>query len=173
QQQSLFLIDNWCVNYEKRIRALGGIGFFLGGIGPDGHIGFNIRGSDPHSSTRLTATNFETQAAAAGDLGGIEISQNKLVITLGLGSISYNPNVTAIIFAAGESKAPMVRDALEKEPSNLYPASVLSELPNARFYITRGAAVMLKDSVDYFYKASPWNQEKTDRAVIDLCKKIN
>ncbi|MDD2197282.1 MAG: hypothetical protein PHE03_05200 [Bacteroidales bacterium] len=173
QQQSLFLIDNWCVNYEKRIRALGGIGFFLGGIGPDGHIGFNTRGSDPHSSTRLTATNFETQAAAAGDLGGIEISQNKLVITLGLGSISYNPNVTAIIFAAGESKAPMVRDALEKEPSNLYPASVLSELPNARFYITRGAAVMLKDSVDYFYKASPWNQEKTDRAVIDLCKKIN
>lgn len=173
QQQSLFLVDNWCADYEKRIRALGGIGFFLGGIGPDGHIAFNTRGSDPHSSTRLTATNFETQAVAAGDLGGIEISRNKLIITLGLESITYNPNVTAIIFAAGEAKAPMVSDALEKEPSNLYPASVLSKLPNARFYITRGAAGKLKDSVEHFYKGTPWNQEKTDRAIIDLCKKIN
>ncbi|MDD2549797.1 MAG: hypothetical protein PHD00_06845 [Bacteroidales bacterium] len=173
QQQSLFLVDNWCADYEKKIRALGGIGFFLGGIGPDGHIAFNTRGSDPHSSTRLTVTNFETQAVAAGDLGGIEISRNKLIITLGLESITYNPNVTAIIFAAGEAKAPMVSDALEKEPSNLYPASVLSKLPNARFYITRGAAGKLKDSVDHFYRGSPWNQEKTDRAIIDLCKKIN
>src|SRR5690554_397165 len=112
QQQSLFLVDNWCADYEKKIRALGGIGFFLGGIGPDGHIAFNTRGSDPHSSTRLTVTNFETQAVAAGDLGGIEISRNKLIITLGLESITYNPNVTAIIFAAGEAKAPMVSDAL-------------------------------------------------------------
>ena len=68
QQQSIFAIDNWCIDYEKRIREMGGIGFFLGGIGPDGHIAFNTRGSDHHSSTRLTATNFETQAVAASDL---------------------------------------------------------------------------------------------------------
>ena len=54
-------------------RALGGIGFFLGGIGPDGHIGFNVRGSDHFSTTRLTGVNYETQAAAASDLGGIEV----------------------------------------------------------------------------------------------------
>ncbi|MCI0522757.1 MAG: hypothetical protein L0Y37_03790, partial [Bacteroidales bacterium] len=36
QQSSIFRIDNWCTDYEKRIRELGGIGFFLGGIGPDG-----------------------------------------------------------------------------------------------------------------------------------------
>ena len=76
--------------YEKKIQELGGIGFFLGGIGPDGHIAFNVRGSDHNSTTRLTQTNFETQAAAAVDLGGIEISRNRLVITIGLGSITYN-----------------------------------------------------------------------------------
>ncbi len=60
-------------NARNRFENLGGIGFFLGGIGPDGHIGFNIRGSDHFSTTRLMATNYETQAAAAGDLGGMEV----------------------------------------------------------------------------------------------------
>src|SRR5690606_3247022 len=82
QQKSIYMIDQWCAEYEAKIREKGGIGFFLGGIGPDGHIAFNTRGSDLFSTTRLTETNFETQAVAAGDLGGIEISSNRLVITL-------------------------------------------------------------------------------------------
>ncbi|HKJ86638.1 MAG TPA: glucosamine-6-phosphate deaminase, partial [Spirochaetia bacterium] len=71
QQSVLREVDQWCVEYEDRIREFGGIGFFLGGIGPDGHVGFNVRGSDMHSTTRLTEINYETKAAAAGDLGGI------------------------------------------------------------------------------------------------------
>ena len=52
QQQSIFMIDDWCTEYEQKIREKGGIGFFLGGIGPDGHIAFNVRGSDRFSTTR-------------------------------------------------------------------------------------------------------------------------
>jgi glucosamine-6-phosphate deaminase len=173
QQESIFLLDDWCTEYERKIRQLGGIGFFLGGIGPDGHIAFNTRGSDHYSTTRLTNTNFETQAVAAGDLGGIEISRNRLVITIGLETITFNPSAVAIVFAAGEAKAPMVADALEKPPSNLFPASVLTRLKNARFYLTTGAASMLKDYIYHYYTSTPWNQEKTDRAVIDLCRKID
>src|SRR5262249_53423401 len=84
QRDVLLQVDEWCTEHEQRIRALGGLGFFLGGIGPDGHIGFNVRGSDPYSTTRLTAVNYETQAAAATDLGGIEVARNRLVITIGL-----------------------------------------------------------------------------------------
>lgn len=173
QQDSIFRIDDWCCDYEYRIRQKGGIGFFLGGIGPDGHIAFNIRGSDLYSTTRLTQTNFETQAVAAGDLGGIEIARNRLVITIGLGTITYNPQATAIIFAAGEAKAPMVKDALENPSSVLYPGSVLQKLPNARFYLTRGAAASLNDSVERYYTTGPWTQEKTERAVIDLCNRVD
>jgi len=68
QRDVLLQVDEWCTEYEQRIRVLGGVGFFLGGIGPDGHIGFNVRGSDLYSTTRLTAVNYETQAAAATDL---------------------------------------------------------------------------------------------------------
>lgn len=173
QQQSIFMIDDWCSSYENQIREMGGIGFFLGGIGPDGHIAFNTRGADHYSATRLTATNFETQAVAAGDLGGMEVSRKRLVITIGLETITYNPDAVAIIFAAGEAKAPMVRDALENTPSNLYPATVLTRLKNARFYITHGAASLLNDAIDHYYNGSPWTQEKTNRAVIDLCRRLN
>ena len=173
QQASIFRIDNWCTNYENRIKDLGGIGFFLGGMGPDGHIAFNTRGSDHNSSTRLTATNFETQAASAGDLGGIEISRNRLVISIGLGTITYNPEGVSIIFAAGEAKAPVVKNALENAPDNLYPATVLQRQKKARFYLTEGAAVQLHDSIEKYYKEGDWSFEKTEKAIFDLCLKIN
>ena len=58
QKQTIEIVDEFCTNYEKKIRELGGIGFFLGGIGPDGHIGFNVMGSDHYSTTRLIQTNW-------------------------------------------------------------------------------------------------------------------
>ncbi|WP_439474065.1 glucosamine-6-phosphate isomerase [Algoriphagus formosus] len=173
QQESIYMIDQWCADYEKRIRDLGGIGFFLGGIGPDGHIAFNTRGSHIYSVTRLTETNFETQAVAAGDLGGIEVSANRLVITIGLDTIVHNPDAVAIIIAAGEAKAGIVKDSLETKLNNVYPATVLQKLKNGRFYLTKGAAVKLTDSMDAYYEKGEWTFEKTERAVIDLCKKLN
>lgn len=173
QRQSIFMIDDWCTGYEQKIRNKGGIGFFLGGLGPDGHIGFNTRGSDHFSSTRLTPTNFETQAVTATDLGGIEISRNRLVITIGLGTITSNPECVAIIFAAGEAIADTVRDSLQSSSSDVYPATSLLKLKNSRFYLTKGATVKLDDTVNSFFKQGPWTHQKTERAVIDLCKKIN
>jgi glucosamine-6-phosphate deaminase len=131
------------MEYEQRIQELGGIGFFLGGIGPDGHIGFNIKGSDHFSTTRLCPTNYETQAAAATDLGGIEVARQCLVITVGLRTITQNPECTAIIIAAGQAKAALVAQAIQADEHIDTPASCLQQLPNARFYITRGAAAQL------------------------------
>lgn len=173
QKDSLFKIDNWCNAYENKIREKGGIGFFLGGIGPDGHIAFNVHGADHFSTTRLTRTNFKTQAITAADLGGIEVSRNKLVITIGLGTINYNANNKAIIYAAGEAIADTIKAALENAPNVTSPASSLHKLKNGRFYLTNGAAVALNDSIDYFYKNGDWTHKKTERAVIELCKKVN
>lgn len=172
QKESIFMVDKWCAEYEQKIREMGGIGFFLGGIGPDGHIAFNTQGSDHYSTTRLTATNFETQAASANDLGGIEISRSRLVITIGLGTITYNPEGVSIIFAAGESKAEIVKSALENKPSNLYPATVLKRQKRACFYITEGASVKLKDTLDKYYYEGEWTFAKTEQAIFSLCQKI-
>lgn len=173
QKQTIEIVDQFCTNYEQRIRELGGIGFFLGGIGPDGHIGFNVMGSDHYSSTRLIQTNYETQAAAAGDLGGIEVAKKRLVITIGLDTITYNPEATAIIIAAGEAKANIVRDSIQSEQSNKYPASVLQRLKNARFYLTNGAAFRLVErryhDVD---QEGTVSQTSIERAFINLCRDL-
>ena len=143
QQEVLRAVDDFCTDYERRIRQLGGIGFFLGGIGPDGHIAFNIRGSDLFSTTRLLDPNYETKAAAASDLGGMEVARHKSVITIGLATITANPDAVAIIIAAGDAKAKIVAKTIHSEPCNLYPGSVLGVLPKARFYLTTGAASRL------------------------------
>ena len=174
QKQVLEAIDQWCQEYEQKIRDSGGIGFFLGGIGPDGHIGFNIRGSNHHSVTRLITTNYETQAAAAADLGGIEVARQRLVITIGLGTITYNPECTAIIIAAGEAKSQVVADAIQQAQDVKYPATALHILPNARFYLTKGAAKKLVQR--QFLQLSQLPQikdEQLEQIVIDLAVSRN
>jgi glucosamine-6-phosphate deaminase len=162
-------IDEWCTEYEGRIRAMGGIGFFLGGIGPDGHIGFNVRGSDLYSTTRLSAVNYETQAAAATDLGGIEVARRRLVITIGLATITHNPDCTAIIIAAGAAKAGIVRDAIENEPHIRYPATALQVLSHARFYLTQGAAKDLEArQLEGLVACERVSDAQVEKVVIDL-----
>ncbi len=173
QQESIFKIDQWCTSYENKIREKGGIGFFLSGIGPDGHIAFNTRGTQHFSPTRLTETNFETQAVTATDLGGIEVSRKRLVITIGLGTLGVNPDNKAIIYAAGEAIAETIKNSLESEPNVLYPATSLQKLKNSRFYLTDGAAVKLEDAIEDYYSRGPWTHQKTERAVMELCVKIN
>jgi glucosamine-6-phosphate deaminase len=169
QKHVLEGIDQWCAEYEEKIRAMGGIGFFLGGIGPDGHIGFNVQGSDFHSTTRLTPTNYETQAAAAGDLGGIEVSRNRLVITIGLETIISNPECVAIITAAGEAKAKVVAEAVQNPIHIRYPATVLQSLKNARFYLTLGAAKLLDEhQYDLMIREEIIPPQQAEKIIIDL-----
>jgi len=169
QKALLERIDQWCMEYEQRIRALGGIGFFLGGIGPDGHVGFNIKGSDHHATTRLCPTNYETQAAAATDLGGIEVARQCLVITIGLRTITRNPACTAIIVAAGQAKAALVARAIQSERHIDVPATCLQELPNARFYVTRGAAAHLIERQVVVLKSAPAvSDADVEKAFVEL-----
>lgn len=172
QREVINRVDVFCMEYESRIREMGGIGFFLGGIGPDGHIAFNVRGSSVFSVTRLTGTNYETQAAAATDLGGIEISRSRLVITIGLATITYNPSAVALIIAAGDAKAPIVAQAIQEKKSPQYPASVLQDLPAARMYLTRGAASKLSERVfEDFARTAELSNEQIEETAVSLSLK--
>ena len=139
----------YCAAYEARIRALGGIGFFLGGIGPDGHLAFNCAGSDPRSVTRLTRLNYMSEAAAAGDLGGISNVKKHSVVTIGLGTITARADVVAIVFAAGEAKARVVADAAGRPD---VPAAALHACPHARLYLTTSATARLARRQDEAFR---------------------
>jgi glucosamine-6-phosphate deaminase len=170
KQKTIKLFDQFCQEYEDAVADLGGIGFFLGGIGPDGHVAFNVKGSAHHSHTRLTNINYETQAAAASDLGGIEVVRKKAVITIGLRTITQNPDTVAVIIAAGQSKSEVVKNAVETEPSIAYPATSLQKLPGARFFITHSAASMLRLSdanIKQLYKEKKLPSNYPEKLVID------
>ncbi|KPK38722.1 MAG: glucosamine-6-phosphate deaminase [Phycisphaerae bacterium SG8_4] len=174
QKAVLEQVDQWCMQYEHRIAELGGIGFFLGGIGPDGHIGFNIKGSDHNSTTRLCPVNYETQAAAAADLGGIETARKCLVITIGLKTITLNRDCAAIIIAAGQAKARLIAQAIESDDHIRVPASCLRQLPNARFYITRGAAgCLLERRIEILRNCHDVSDATAEEALVHLAAKTN
>lgn len=173
QQRSIFLIDDWCSNYEDKIKDKGGIGFLISTLGSDGRIAFNIKGTSHHANTQLTRTNFPTQADAAPSLGGIDVSKNRLVITIGLETMTRNPDTVAIVYAAGESNAMSVKNALESGMTTEFPSTVLQRLSNSRFYLTLGSASRLDDSINRYYFKEEWNFEKTERAILGLCKKLN
>ncbi|NCQ31368.1 MAG: hypothetical protein GW802_28860, partial [Armatimonadetes bacterium] len=60
------------------------------------------------------------------------------------GSVSWQPLCKVICsLPAGEAKAKVVRDAVQEEPHVRYPGTALHKLPNARFYLTAGAAKLL------------------------------
>lgn len=144
QRRILRAVQDYCDSVEEKIRSeYNGIGFFLGGIGPDGHVAFNQQDQPLDSRTRLVNFNYPTAAAAAGDLGGIEKARGKAAVTIGLTTITCNPQVKAIIMAAGEGKAEVVRSAVEDGVDASRPCTALYGLPNARLYLTHGAASKL------------------------------
>lgn len=139
----LLKVQKYCDDFELSVENFGGIGFFLGGIGPDGHIAFNQEGCSHSSRTRLVNFNYMSAAAAAGDLGGIEIARGKAAMTIGLATICAKADATIIIMAAGEGKASVVRAAIEDPVSEERPSSILHGKPRSRFYLTHGAASLL------------------------------
>ena len=137
-------VESFCDAYEQKINEWGGIGFFLGGIGTDGHIAFNVRGSSYNSKTRLIMLNYESACAIAPSLGGMEYARNKTAVTIGLDTITRNKDATIIIIAAGEEKAPIIAHAIEHQDIHC-PAAILQNHPGARYYLTKGAASHLHD----------------------------
>ncbi|CEM29934.1 unnamed protein product [Vitrella brassicaformis CCMP3155] len=132
-------VAEFCQKFDERVRSLGGIDFFLGGIGPDGHIAFNMPGSGHDSTTRLVRLNYPTAAQAAVDLGGIEYARDKLAMTLGLGTICSKRDSIIIIAAVGEGKAKVVRDALLSHVSEDVPATAFHSHTGCVLYVSRGA----------------------------------
>ena len=171
QDQVFACVQKFCDAYEKQIYAWGGIGFFLGGIGPDGHVAFNISGSEITSTTRLVALNYPSAAAAAVSLGGIEYARNKLVMTIGIATILHNPEVEIIIIAAGESKAEVVAQAVQGTVSKQSPCSYFQSHKKTTFIITQGAASVLYDRA---YERMKVLIENNDQECIDqICIRMS
>src|SRR5699024_1502519 len=133
-------IADYCLNYEEKISSYGGIDIQLLGIGRTGHIGFNEPGSAPNSGTRLVILNELTRRDASRDFGGKENTPTK-AITMGVGTIFKAREI--ILLAWNETKAEIVKKAVEGEVSGEIPATYLQLSQNVEFVLDKEAASLL------------------------------
>jgi hypothetical protein len=76
-----------CHNYEEKIKSVGGIELFLGGIGPDGHIAFNEPGSSLQSRTRVKTLAYDTILANSRFFGNHLDQVPRMALTVGVQTV--------------------------------------------------------------------------------------
>ncbi|QOC21765.1 glucosamine-6-phosphate deaminase [Wenzhouxiangella sp. AB-CW3] len=126
-----------CEDYERRIRASGGIDLQLLGIGRNGHIGFNEPTSSLGSRTRiktLTQATIDDNARFYKD----DECQPHMAITMGIGTILEARRI--LLLATGPAKAKAVSRMIEGPLGAFCPASALQLHPDTIVAIDQAAA---------------------------------
>lgn len=172
QYQSFEETNKFAEKYEKQIREWGGIGFFVGGIGIDGHVAFNQPGSLETSTTRLIKLEYIPAAQSAISFGGMEFTRDKLALTIGMDTIMSNPNAVIILMVAGEGKSEIVRKVVEDEMTIENPGSLLQLHKGTRCYVTKGAAKDLTDRQIEDAKNLALSPVLIDSIVISAAKRL-
>jgi glucosamine-6-phosphate deaminase len=158
--------DAFCAEYEREIKAAGGVDIQILGIGRTGHIGFNEPGSPRNSRTRTVILDSITRRDAASGFYGEENVPNQ-AITMGVASILDARKV--FLMAFGEHKAPTVFKALEQPPTEAVSASFLQEHEDATFLLDPAAAAELT-AIKRPWEVGPcdWTPETVRKAVVHL-----
>lgn len=157
--------------YEQKIEDVGGIDLQILGIGTNGHIGFNEPGSPLHSRTRLITLDNSTRIANARNYGNLS-EVPRMAITMGLNSILQAKEI--ILMAWGEAKATAVKKAVEGNPTEEVPASLLQHHENCRFVLDELAAQDLtKNKTPWLTGECEWTPQLMKTAVIRMALQLN
>jgi len=131
-----------CSRYEDKIKAVGGIHLFLGGIGVDGHIAFNEPGSSLASRTRSKELNYDTRIANSRFFGNDVNKVPRLALTVGVGTIMDAKEV--LIIVNGHNKARALHHVVEEGVSHMWTASALQLHPRSMIVCDEAATYELK-----------------------------
>ena len=169
-----------CVDYEMKIKSVGGIDFQLLGIGRTGHIGFNEPGSHLNSGTRNIKLDHITRVDAAPAFLGIDNVPTK-AITMGIGTVSTAKRI--VLLAWGANKADILKKTIEGDITSHVPATYLQNHNNTTFVLDEGASEELTRiktpwlvtscvwSETLKLKAVLWLSELTDKSILKLTDK--
>ena len=173
-------IPDFCLEYENKIKDVGGIDLQLLGLDSRGQIGANEPGSMFNSRTRLINLDYSTRMRAASDFFGEE-NVPDYCITMGLGTIMEAKKI--ILMAWGEGKSKIIRKIVEDPVTEMMPASILQKHPNTSFIfdmstaadLTRIKTPWLTGSVRWsnkmIRKAVFWLSDKLDKPILKLTER--
>jgi glucosamine-6-phosphate deaminase len=168
-QVSLKEIRTFCIEYERKIEAFGGIDLQILGIGRTGHIGFNEPGSHQNSQTRTITLDHLTRYDAAPSFQGIENVPRK-AITMGIQTILSAKRV--LLMAWGTNKAEIIQKAIEGDISPMIPTTYLQLHENTTLVLDHEAASELtRIKTPWLVGQCDWDEALRSKAITWLCEK--
>lgn len=160
---SLEDLQQYCIDYEMKIKAYGGLDFQLLGIGRTGHIGFNEPGSHVNSGTRSITLDHLTRQDAASSFLGID-NVPKKAITMGIGTVKNAKRI--VLLGWGISKAEIIKKTIEGEISSQVPATYLQRHDNTTFVIdTEASSELTRVKTPWLVESVIWTPELKLKAV--------
>lgn len=139
-----------CEAYEAKMKQVGGVDIFLGGIGPDGHIAFNEPGSSLASRTRVKTLTSDTIAANSRFFGGDISKVPTTAVTVGVGTVMDAKEV--IILVNGLGKARALYHAVEGSINQMWTISALQMHPKGIIVCDEDATAELKVGTYKYFK---------------------
>ena len=155
-----------CKRYEEKIKAVGGIDLFLGGVGMDGHIAFNEPGSSLKSRTRDKELTEDTIIANSRFFDNDVTKVPQLALTVGVGTIMDAKEV--LIMVEGYNKARALYHGVEDGINHLWTISALQLHEKAIIVTDEDACAELKVGTYRYYK----DIEKKNLVVDKLLKEL-
>lgn len=145
-------LDKECDEYEEKIKSYGGIELFLGGMGADGHLAFNVPGSSLQSRTRLVNLNYDTIVANSRFFNDDLTLVPKQALTVGVQTVLDSNEV--LIIVNGYKKARALQNVVENGMNHMWTLSALQAHPNGIIVCDEEATMELKvGTVKYFKEA--------------------
>ncbi|KAK4938861.1 Glucosamine-6-phosphate isomerase (Glucosamine-6-phosphate deaminase) (GNPDA) (GlcN6P deaminase) [Elasticomyces elasticus] len=141
-----------CLEYEEKIKRVGGVDLFLGGIGPNGHIAFNEPGSSLASRTRVKTLAHETLLANSRSFGSDVHRVPRLALTIGVQTVMEAREV--VVIATGANKALALQKCIEGGVSHMRPLSSLQMHPYAMLVLDEEATLDLQVSTVKYFKST-------------------
>jgi glucosamine-6-phosphate deaminase len=123
--------------YASRIRADGGIGLQLLGLGLNGHVGFNEPPCAATSRCRPVRLSSATRRQNADSFAGDATAVPERAITLGLAEILAAERILLVV--TGAAKAAVLGRLLRQPPAPELPASWLQGHPDVTVIADRSA----------------------------------
>lgn len=118
-----------CAEYEAKMKRMGGVHLFLGGVGSDGHIAFNEPGSSLGSRTRIKTLTQDTIIANSRFFGNDISKVPTTALTVGVGTLMEAKEV--LVLVSGHNKAEALSQAVEGNINQMYTITALQMHPKA------------------------------------------
>jgi glucosamine-6-phosphate deaminase len=167
-------LDNlyqYCVDYELKIKAVGGLDFQLLGIGRTGHIGFNEPGSHLNSGTRIITLNHLTRIDAAASFFGIK-NVPKKAITMGIETVRGAKRI--VLLAWGANKNTILKETIEGSVKAAVPATYLQQHNNTTFVLDEeSSSELTRIKTPWLVKSCVWDAPLKLKAVAWLSNLFN